>query len=111
MQRIQYLFVIYLATHVPGFSGQAHGDVVQYEITLDATWSNATHPQAYPSSAHFSGLIGGTHNANVSFWQTDELASPGIKRMAETGSKTLAVFNDHEESIYSVAFSRDEIIN
>jgi hypothetical protein len=34
-------------------------------------------------------LIGATHNANVSFWAPDELASPGIERMAEMGGTTV----------------------
>jgi hypothetical protein len=58
-----------------------------YRITFDATWSSSTHPGAYPSGAHFSGLIGGVHNANVSFWAPGQLASPGIKSMAELGAK------------------------
>ena len=61
----------------------------EYRITFDATWSEATHPLDFPGSAHFSGLIGGTHQEAVSFWTPDTLASPGIEAMAERGSKTL----------------------
>lgn len=60
----------------------------QYELTFDATWSAATHPTDFPSNAHFSGLVGGTHNDSVTFWHTGSLASAGIESMAETGSKT-----------------------
>jgi hypothetical protein len=42
----------------------------------------------FPPSPHFSGLIGGTHNDQVRFWEVGELASPGIKNMAETGNKS-----------------------
>lgn len=59
-----------------------------YELRFVSTWSGTTHPLNFPSAAHFSGLTGGSHNANVSFWQLGELASGGIKSMAETGSKT-----------------------
>jgi hypothetical protein len=44
---------------------------------------------ALPSGPHFSGLIGGLHNEQVSFWGAGEAASEGIERMAELGSKTV----------------------
>jgi len=61
---------------------------VEYEVTFDATWSSATHPQAIPAGAHFSPLIGATHNDQVTFWQSGEVATPGIERMAETGGRS-----------------------
>jgi len=61
-----------------------------YEVTFVSTWSSTTHPDSFPSgSAHFSGLIGATHNASVNLWKVGELASAGIESMAETGSKSL----------------------
>ena len=62
-------------------------NAVTYEVTFNATWSKDTHPDDFPENPHFSGLIGATHNEDVSFWEVGELASPGIKNMAETGSK------------------------
>jgi len=59
-----------------------------YTVLFDATWSASTHPTDFPSNAHFSGLIGGTHTATVAFWSAGQLASPGIKNMAETGNKS-----------------------
>ncbi len=67
----------------------ARADTVQYELTFDADWSRQTHPYMFPPSPHFSGLIGGTHNDLVHFWSVGAIASDGIERMAETGSKTL----------------------
>lgn len=61
----------------------------QYTVKFDATWTAATHPVSYPAGAHFSGLIGGTHDTGVTFWEAGGLASPGIESMAEVGSKTL----------------------
>lgn len=58
-----------------------------YNVTFSSTWSAMTHPADFPSNAHFSGLIGATHDDRVSFWNGGELASPGIQNMAETGSK------------------------
>ena len=33
----------------------------RYNLTFNATWSAQTHPTEFPASAHFSGLIGMTH--------------------------------------------------
>jgi hypothetical protein len=57
----------------------------QYAVRFDAAWSAASHPIQFPPNPHFSGLIGGTHNASVHFWEPGELASLGIKDMAERG--------------------------
>ena len=58
---------------------------VQYNVTFEATWSQSAHPSAYVSSAHFSTLIGTTHNDSVSFWNAGEVATAGIERVSETG--------------------------
>jgi hypothetical protein len=60
---------------------------VAYTVTFDATWSAATHPLDFPPNPHFSGLIGGSHNAAVSFWEAGQPASLGIQYMAEYGSQ------------------------
>jgi hypothetical protein len=81
----------------------AQGAVAQtahYTVTIDVTWSDTTHPTDYPSGAHFSGLVGGTHEASVSFWNTGELASLGIKRMAEWGSQA-ELLNEVQDAINS----------
>ena len=58
----------------------------RYHVRFEATWSAQTHPNAYPSGAHFSPLIGATHNSEADFWEKAGLASLGIERMAEQGS-------------------------
>jgi hypothetical protein len=69
------------------FTGCIERNAITYEVTFNATWSEETHPDDFPPNPHFSGLIGASHNDKVSFWKEEELASPGIKSMAETGSK------------------------
>jgi hypothetical protein len=59
----------------------------RYTVVFDSTWSATSHPVDFPASAHYSGLIGATHAASVSFWTEGGLASEGIRRMAERGSK------------------------
>jgi len=69
-------------------AGAAEPDSAEYKLTFTSVWSAQTHPQSFPSNPHFSGLIGGTHNNQVAFWEVGSLASNGIESMAETGSKT-----------------------
>lgn len=62
----------------------------QFNITFEATWSEQTHPDDdFPTgNPHFSGLVGATHNQQVTFWANGQLATEGIESMAETGAKT-----------------------
>ncbi|MCA8969660.1 MAG: spondin domain-containing protein [Planctomycetes bacterium] len=57
-----------------------------YELTFQSTWSAQTHPIDFPSFPHYSSLIGATHDATVSFWDSGSIASPGIEAMAERGA-------------------------
>jgi hypothetical protein len=82
-----------LSATVPATNWQAYFRVVsdytaQYQAVFSATWSQTTLPTNWPSNAHFSGLVGGTHNGNVHFWRDGETASEGIRLMAELGQKT-----------------------
>jgi len=60
----------------------------RYQVVFNATWSQQTHPTNWPINAHWSGLVGGTHNSQVHFWRDGETASEGIRLMAERGQKT-----------------------
>ena len=66
-------------------AGCIETNTATYEVTFTATWSEATHPDDFPPNPHFSPLIGASHNSDVHFWEEGEMASPGIKNMAETG--------------------------
>lgn len=63
-------------------------DTATYRLTFTANWTSNSHPTDYPSNPHFSGLIGMSHNSDVTLYKTGENASEGIKVMAETGGKT-----------------------
>ncbi|SFD75912.1 spondin domain-containing protein [Pseudoalteromonas denitrificans] len=63
-------------------------DTVTYELTFTSTWNSSTFATNYPSNAHFSPLVGLTHNSQRGIFTTGESASSGIISMAETGSKT-----------------------
>jgi Spondin_N len=66
------------------FASSATAAVVRYNLTVTNTWSVATHPN-FPARGHFSFLGGATHKAGTSFWSVGSLATPGIKKMAESG--------------------------
>ena len=59
-----------------------------YQVLFQATWSVETHPQGFPPSPHFSGLIGAIHKPGTAFWGDSTIASPGVEQMAETGRKS-----------------------
>jgi hypothetical protein len=84
--KIIVLYAVLLVSTL-SISGCIETNTVTYEVTFDATWSEETHPDDFPPNPHFSGLIGASHNSNVYFWREGELATTGIKNMAETGSK------------------------
>jgi hypothetical protein len=64
-------------------------NTAKYQVEFESTWSSATHPDQFPSNlAHLTGLIGVTHQSNFKLWENGMLATPGIKSMAETGSKS-----------------------
>jgi hypothetical protein len=60
----------------------------QYKVVLTFNWNAQNFSTDYPSNAHFSPLIGWSHQANNTFFSVDSLASPGIKDMAERGRTT-----------------------
>ncbi len=75
------------ATSPAGDSGGGTGSTTTYRVTFNATWSASTHPVSFPPNPHFSGLIGGTHNAAFVMWEPGGLATTGIRNMAELGAK------------------------
>ncbi len=60
-----------------------------YTVTFDSNWSNATHPDgSFPGDAHWSKLVGATHNDNVTFLEMGGIATQGIEDVAELGVNT-----------------------
>lgn len=74
-----------LVSCVNGINCIPSGNTAMYTVTFTALWSQATHPADFPANAHFSPLIGATHNQQISFWQSGGIATAGIESMAETG--------------------------
>ena len=62
-----------------------------YSVTFQGTWTTTVTSGGLPSGAHFTTLIGGVHNAEVTFLREGGMASAGVESMAELGrTSTLA---------------------
>ena len=56
-----------------------------YSVTFQGSWSTTVTTDGLPSGAHFTTLIGGVHNAGVTFLREGGMASAGVESMAEVG--------------------------
>lgn len=61
----------------------------RYRVTFSDRWTSGNFATQFPTSRHFSGLVGASHNEQVVFWEAGQPATPGIREMAELGSKPL----------------------
>jgi hypothetical protein len=68
------------AAHPTGPTGPA-----EYTVIIKSTWTKTTHPFEYPSDAHFSGMIGASHNAKYSIFAVGSRPTPGLERLSEEG--------------------------
>ena len=59
-----------------------------YTITFTGAWTTNVTSGGLPGGAHFSRLIGGVHNDEVTFLESGEEASAGVESMAEVGGYT-----------------------
>ena len=57
----------------------------RYQVTFERTWSSETHPKDFPLLAHFSPVIGVTHDARYSPMHAGGTATPGLERLCEEG--------------------------
>jgi hypothetical protein len=58
---------------------------VRYQVTFERTWSSETHPADFPLLAHFSPVIGVTHNGKYDPFHAGGTATPGLERLCEEG--------------------------
>ena len=82
MTRLLAGVVLALASSGSAYAGPA---LIRYEVQFDASWTAQNHPTDFPPDAHFSPLAGGLHNGEVVFWAPGQLATTGIKNVAEEG--------------------------
>jgi hypothetical protein len=65
--------------------GAAAAAPVRYLVTFERTWSAQTHPQDFPLLAHFSPVIGVTHDASYEPFRIGATATAGNERLCEEG--------------------------
>ena len=71
---------------MPVVSDNCQGLKAKYKLNFYATWSPQTHPNGgFPLHAHFSPVVGASHDTNYTMWAPGILASPGVKLVAERG--------------------------
>ena len=81
-------FTNFAQTTVSLISSNGCCGTATYEVTFEATWSAESHPKDFPPfNAHWSGVVGGSHNGKYILWRPGQLASPGVKAVAEFGSQ------------------------
>jgi hypothetical protein len=64
-------------------------DAVRYRLEVAVIWSASTHPREFPQGAHFSDLIGATHDARYSLFADGQTASSGLELLAENGRPSI----------------------
>ncbi|MDT7831623.1 spondin domain-containing protein [Flavobacteriaceae bacterium S356] len=85
MKKITLLLLSFTSLN---FFGQS---TATYTVTFNSIW-NATDHTSVPGNAHWSRLVGATHNTANQFFQLGANATTGIKNVAEFGSN--AVFSN-----------------
>ncbi|NNM22485.1 MAG: T9SS type A sorting domain-containing protein [Flavobacteriaceae bacterium] len=81
-------FLLIVSSLFFSFTGFSQSQAT-YSVTFTSNWSEVTHPHPtgnFPSNAHWSKLVGATHNNQVIFLEMGGLASPGVEDIAELGS-------------------------
>lgn len=58
---------------------------VRYQVIFERTWSEKTHPQDFPLLAHFSPVIGVTHNGSYDPFRAGGTATAGLEQLCEEG--------------------------
>ena len=87
----------------------------KYKFEFVATWSAQTHPNHYPSNAHFSPFVVHAHD-NSGLGQgfvSGQLASDGIELMAETGQTSILTseLNTLKESGHVYKYAKGSVFD
>ncbi|XP_020284534.1 spondin-1 isoform X2 [Pseudomyrmex gracilis] len=85
-------------------------DEAKYEVIFEAHWSRNTHPKDFPRglSIRFSDVIGASHTGEYRFWQNNEMASIGLRQVAELGAtrKLESELKDQSDKIRTIIKAR-----
>ena len=84
MQKTTLTFIFTFISILFGFAQTS----ASYTITINTTWDATLH-SSIPNNAHWSNLVGATHNAQNEFIELGVNATEGVKNVAELGSNTV----------------------
>ncbi|NNL31684.1 MAG: T9SS type A sorting domain-containing protein [Flavobacteriaceae bacterium] len=107
---IFFSLLIVIGTNVNLFAQSS----ARYTVTFTGLWNSTDHG-TLPDNDHWSNLVGGTHNSNVTFWELGQLATNGIENVAEVGNNdaflsefNTAITNGDADQWVQEAFSPNE---
>ncbi|HSJ95597.1 MAG TPA: spondin domain-containing protein [Myxococcota bacterium] len=85
--RIRALVTIAASTFVclDAASAASEAPPARYQVLFERTWSSRTHPQDFPLLAHFSPVIGVTHDGRYAPFQGGAMPTAGIEKLCEEG--------------------------
>lgn len=73
----------------PDVSTSSAKPAAKYEVTVERTWSEATHPLDWPGvAAHFTEAIGATHNGSYAMFGEGKIATAGLEVLSQKGEPT-----------------------
>ena len=72
-------------------ANEASEQTADYRVSFVFDWNKTDFPTDYPSTAHFSPLVGCVHEKDHTYFNEGQLASKVIEQMAETGSTSTLV--------------------
>ncbi len=79
--------VALVALSLASVGAQAQNETATYTMTFEGLWTADDITDAnLPGGAHFTQLIGATHNSATTLWASGGTASAGVENVAELGS-------------------------
>jgi hypothetical protein len=60
----------------------------EYTVVVKSRWTKAEHPLEWPAAAHFSGVIGATHQPAYQIFTVGRPPTPGLENLSEQGKHT-----------------------
>jgi len=84
-----YLLLLSIALFSVHSFGQSEAT---YSVNFTSNWTQTAHPHSsgsLPGNAHWSKLVGATHNSDVVFLEMGGIATQGVENIAETGSNNV----------------------
>ena len=68
-------------------AAQAQDETATYAITFEGLWTvDDITDVVMPARAHFTQVIGATHNSDTTLWESGGMASAGVEDVAELGA-------------------------